>query len=122
LGCSPERIVKLPMGVDVEKFAYRRREREPSAPVRLLTVGRLVPVKGHAIALEAVAKLLAEGKRLRYLILGGGKLQDELKGLAGRLGIAEHVEFLGAQPFDVVRETYYRADLFLLPSVRTARG
>lgn len=122
LGCPGEKITKIPMGVDVEKFAFVARRREPNEPVKLLTVGRLVPVKGHADAIRAVAQLQKEGMSIKYTILGGGKLLGELQSLAEELGIVDCVEFLGPQPFEVVREAYYRSHLFVLPSVRLERG
>ena len=46
LGCPTDRLIVLHTGVDLSKFTYRRREWEPGDPIRVLTVGRLVEVKG----------------------------------------------------------------------------
>jgi glycosyltransferase involved in cell wall biosynthesis len=48
-------------------------------------VGRLVPVKGHAVLLEAAARL-AHRPGLRIDIFGTGPLEEELKSRAAALG------------------------------------
>jgi glycosyltransferase involved in cell wall biosynthesis len=60
-------------------------------------MGRLVPIKNHRMFLE-VAALVKKGKpglKARYVIIGGGELEKELKELAASLGIGDIVHFLG---------------------------
>jgi glycosyltransferase involved in cell wall biosynthesis len=56
LGASPDRIDVIYRGTDVEQFAWVDRSQvDPSRPLRVLMVGRLVEKKGHRYAFEAVA-------------------------------------------------------------------
>lgn len=58
---------------------------------------RIDPVKGHVTFLTAASELLKSGAPLRFLCIGGGSpgLAAELKALADRLGIAQHVLWTG---------------------------
>ncbi len=63
------------------------------SPVRLVTVGRLVPQKAHDDLLRALA---ASGREdLRLTMVGDGPLRAELEILAGRLGLSTRVRFAG---------------------------
>lgn len=60
------------------------------------SVGRLVEQKDYPNQLRAFA-MAAKEARLRMVIAGGGPLEDELRALADRLGVADRVCFLGEQ-------------------------
>ena len=90
-------------GVDVEKF---QRDEAKRAAARTefgysegdIVVGiaaRLVPAKGHEFLFKALAHLKEQYPQARLLVLGQGDLQQSLKGLAAKLGIADRVQFAG---------------------------
>lgn len=87
----------------------------------LLTVGRVVPRKGHETVLRAVADLVSGGFDLTYLIAGTGPHRPALEGLVSELGVEEHVEFLGYVPEDELSSVYQAADVFVMPN-RDAGG
>ncbi len=74
-----------------------------SAP-RFAIVGRLVPIKGHSVLFEAFARVLEELPAATLDVAGAGPLDGELKALAGSLGIAPAVRFLGYAPGPQVME------------------
>jgi glycosyltransferase involved in cell wall biosynthesis len=78
--------------------------------------GRLVPEKGLDLLFRACVKLLG---RWSIIVVGTGPAQEELEGLAERLGIAGRVTWLGALPREKVAEVWPRLDCVVLPS-RTA--
>jgi glycosyltransferase involved in cell wall biosynthesis len=108
-------------GLDLGRFARAERAapasdgRTPDRPVIVASVGRAVPKKGYADLLAALAALPAD-LAWRFVHIGGGPLRPELKQLAARLGIAERVEWRGAQPQDQVLALNRQADLFALAS------
>jgi len=97
-GFSPERIVRIPNGVDTDYFK-RTAPPPPRDPVRFVLVGRRHPQKGVDVALQA-AKLLKDGGL-------GGRFEIELHGvdypeydyqaMARELGVTELVSFLPFQ-------------------------
>lgn len=82
----------------------------------LLSVGRLVPRKGHDCALEAFAAVAPEYPNLQYRLLGVGPEEEKLKAKAGQLGIADRVTFLGKCDEEELLREYRGADIFLLPN------
>ena len=62
-------------GVDLDRFTAVARE--PVAH-RILTVGRLVPKKGHFVLADALAVLAERGVPFEWRVVGGGPLRDEL--------------------------------------------
>jgi glycosyltransferase involved in cell wall biosynthesis len=90
--------------------------------VRILSVGRLEPGKGHSYALEAIAMLVARGFNLRYRIVGQGSHLAELETLTRDLGLNDRVEFCGGVFEGALLAEYAQAHLFLLPSLREQTG
>jgi glycosyltransferase involved in cell wall biosynthesis len=99
-----ERFSVIPLGLQLERFlaldaepVTETRERigvEPGEVVALYT-GRLVAIKNLGMLLRAVAAARGAGARLRLVVLGDGELRPELENLAGELGMAGAVDFLG---------------------------
>ncbi|HSA81748.1 MAG TPA: glycosyltransferase [Geminicoccaceae bacterium] len=107
-------------GLDPERFPALRRGRgpdgsDPARPVQLLGVARLVPKKGIAVLLDALAAL-PPGLHWRYTHIGSGPLHAELAAEAARLGLAERIRWTGALSQDRVLDAYRAADLFVLAS------
>ena len=83
---------------------------------RLLTVGRLAPVKGIMILLEAVARVRPVLPHVVLDIVGSGPDRSRLEARVEQLGLAEVVRFLGAQSQAAVRAELRTADVFVLAS------
>ncbi len=78
-----------------------------------LYVGRLVPWKGVALALHALALLPG----WRFLICGTGRDEARLRRLAKELHVDERTEFLGWLPRHEVRHLMEDANVLLFPSL-----
>lgn len=120
LGCPQERILLVRTGVDCEALPFAERTAGPV--VRILSVGRLVEKKGVEIALRALARLPRDLGDWRYEVGGSGPLLEDLKRLAGELGLDDRVEFLGSLDSAAVRRRLEAADIFLLPSLTAKNG
>jgi glycosyltransferase involved in cell wall biosynthesis len=97
--------------VDEALFAVRSRRESPNTA---LFAGRLLPWKGAALAIRAVAQ--APGWRL--VICGQGPDGRRLRRLAARLGVEGRVEFRGLQPrAELARLMTHEADILLFPSL-----
>lgn len=87
----------------------------PSAP-RLLAYGRLVEEKGFDLALRAFATVRAQQGDARLAIGGDGPARAALERLAGELGVAGAVDFLGWLAPDAVEAALDEAALVVVPS------
>jgi len=106
----PEQYRVIPNGVDLARFAL------PREPVRgrILMVGRLAPPKRPDLALRALARARARVPQAELWIVGDGPLGAGAERLAGELGVAEAVRFLGHR--DDVPELLASAECALLAS------
>lgn len=122
LGCPESLTEKHPIGIRTSRFDAPPTPIEPDAPLRLLSVCRLVEKKGIRYAVEAVADCLERGIDIEYVIGGGGPLEEELKAQMHRLGISDAVSLLGWQTQSEVRDLLSDAHIFVQPSVTTPDG
>jgi glycosyltransferase involved in cell wall biosynthesis len=58
-------------------------------------IARLTEQKGQEVLLQAVSLLIRQGRNLKVVLVGGGPRRGELESLVDRLGINDHVLFLG---------------------------
>ena len=103
------------LGVDTDRFTPRH-ARPAGEVFELLCVGRLTPAKGQHILLDALALLIAAGRKASLTFVGNGPDRDSLESQTLRLGLSNSVEFAGAVNQDRILEYYTRADAFVLPS------
>jgi teichuronic acid biosynthesis glycosyltransferase TuaC len=87
-----------------------------SATPVVLSVGNLIPTKGHAVLIRAAAALAAELPVLRWEFIGDGPECARLRTLCAQLQITEKVRFLGRQSRKQVAAAMQRCTLFALPS------
>ena len=103
--------VVMPLGVDLARFAAGADKALPERPL-VLAVGALLPVKGHANLIKAVATL----PHLRLRIVGEGPERGHLQALIKDLGLEERVELAGNIDPDNMPAEYRAGDLLALPS------
>ncbi len=117
-GVDPARFTLVPGATDVERFAPARPADmgRVGDPVRLLYHGRVDARKGVLDLLDAVVLLLADGPRVRLLISGIGPDTGRVADRVRELGLGEHVELLGAVPYERAHEVYRRGEIFVSPT------
>lgn len=118
IGVDSSRVLVLRNGVDLDTFRpidriVARGELGLQGPV-LLSVGHLIPRKGHDLVIRA----LLEVPTARLLIVGEGPIEASLKRLADSLGLAQRVRFLGPVAHERMCEVYSAADVLVLASDR----
>ncbi|GAB3914263.1 hypothetical protein GCM10029964_125280 [Kibdelosporangium lantanae] len=79
-------------------------------------VGRLINGKGVTDLLDATAQLHAAGVPLRLRLCGDGAARADLTAKVKQLGLAEHVDFLGAVDNPTALAEMSRATVFVNPS------
>lgn len=107
-----EKYVKIPNGVDIERFTLENRKPDMPGALTLVFVGHEFERKGLSFILEAMPDL---PETVRLTVVGGTEQDiDSSKKETRRLGIAERVEFLGKRTDvpDILRQS----DAMIMPS------
>ncbi|MBI4299386.1 MAG: glycosyltransferase [Chloroflexi bacterium] len=129
-GVSPHKVHVIPPGVDLALFQPMNRT---AARERLnlngnkivLYVGRVEPIKGLGILLEAIS-LVDPCEHVQLLVVGGNAEKDaelvQLQLLSEKLLIQGKVDFLGTVNHDELPVYYNAADVFVMPSYYESFG
>ena len=125
----PERdIVVINNGIDIDRFKAVALKSKTKAKNNLgLSEGpvigiiaRLSDVKGHKYLITAMRGVLEKYPEAQLLIVGTGKIQKDLAGLAESLGIGKNVFFI-PEISDTI-EALAAIDIFVMPSLQEGLG
>ncbi len=104
-------------GVDSSLFSPKPSPApNPEAGSVILSVGNLIPIKGHELLLRSVAAIAPSHPLLQCKIIGDGSERARLQELARELRIADRIYFLGRRSRAEVAEALRECVLFALPS------
>lgn len=114
IGIDRQRIRVVPHGVDTDLFKPLRdragfRANQGWVDRIVLSVGHLIPRKGHHLAIEAVAEI----PDARLIVIGEGPEMCRLQKLARTLGVADRVSFTGVMAQDQLAAFMGGADVLL---------
>lgn len=109
IGINPERLDKSKDHTNIRAELHL-----PDDTFLLLSVGELNENKNHTTVFEALAKINDPG--IHYLLCGKGDRLEKLQRYADKLGIADHVHFLGYR-MDVL-DICCQVDVYVMSSHR----
>jgi len=110
-----EKIHVIPMGTDLKSRFVPPKTRQNKGS--LLFVGRLVEKKGLRYLIDALPLILKRHPQVCLRIAGDGPEKGALQLQSKRLGISDHVRFLGAVKNESLPALYQKSDVVVFPSV-----
>lgn len=122
-GALPEKVIVIPSGVDPEVFNPSSHVPRRVFPSRTIGyVGSLQPWQWLDAMIEGLAQVRTEGLDLSLVVVGDGPMRLAWEALAKRLGLDEHVRFLGEVPWADVPSYIAGFDLSFSGQVNLAAG
>ena len=117
-GLNENKIKVIPMGVNVKAFNGLQIKPKNNKIIKLVTVGRLIQLKGHIYGLQALKFLLDKGYKATYTIVGDGlsDFENGLKQEVQKLGCEEHVCFMGHMSQEEIKKILIESSVFLMTS------
>ncbi len=115
LGADHERVYVIPMGTDLKNRFVPPETRQYNGS--LLFVGRLVEKKGLCYLIDALPLILKRHPQIRLRIAGDGPEKGNLQSQSKKLGLNDHIRFLGAVKNEFLPALYQESDVVVFPSV-----
>ncbi|MEL7089225.1 MAG: glycosyltransferase family 4 protein, partial [Planctomycetota bacterium] len=117
VGFPADRLIVSPLGVDTTRFVPPTRAAQPDGrPLRLVSVARLNPTKGHLDTLAALRQTLDAGVSATLTLAGSGPDEPTIRDEIARLNLQDHVTLPGPADEAQVIELLQSADVFVLAS------
>jgi teichuronic acid biosynthesis glycosyltransferase TuaC len=124
LGAHADCARTIGNGIDLTRFQpfdrsqARRYLGLPLDAQIVVSVGTLVPAKGHSLLIRAIARLAAERPNLHAYIVGEGPCRNDLERDAKTLGVENRIHLVGVHPNEELKYWYSAADVSCLASSR----
>lgn len=83
----------------------------------ILTIGNLIPIKGHEYLISSMSKIVKKNKNILCLILGSGNLVNKLERKIRSMDLREHVKIIDQKPHSEIPTWINASDVFVLPSL-----
>lgn len=118
---SPDQVITIHYGVDVEKFASEDQMLKKTDigvsdhHIVLGTVARFDYPKGHKYLIDAAPEIVRQVSDVRFVLVGDGPLRHEVEQQINRLGLKDYFVLLGFRRD--VKQLLGIFDLFVLPSL-----
>lgn len=125
LGADSKKIRLIPMGIDLEFFKSKaEKSLSETSSIHLISVGRLVELKGFKYAINSIKLLVDKGCKVTYTIVGEGKEKDNLLKLVSSLELGDYVFLVGVKNQKEIKYLLQEHDVFLMSSItdRTNRA
>ena len=118
---NDSKIKVVPNGIDTSLFNANtiqplQDQRLENVGPLLLTIRRLVPKNGIHYAISVLPFILQKYPNAKLVMVGDGRMREQLEERAKKLGVYEACIFMGTLPNDQVAPIAVRSDIVLFPS------
>jgi glycosyltransferase involved in cell wall biosynthesis len=132
-GVDPSKVKIILNGIDLKRYntvlCYNELEKKygiTKEDVLLLSIGRIVWIKGFEYAIDSIPKVMKTTKRsIKYMVIGS--IEDQtyftnLKRKIKKFGLEKNIIFTGYVDENTKLTALSRADIFLAPSIHETFG
>ena len=123
LGCEPSKIVKFPWvnlngfkRNETQRWKIRRECGWNEDDIVVISLRYHRPIYGVEYLIDAIPRVLAKNKKVKFLILGEGPLTYVFKTKMKKFMKSGHVRFVGAVPHDEIADYLSAADIYVSTS------
>lgn len=124
IGVSKNKVFYVPNGFNHSSFDLydidkcRKKLDLPGNKKIILNVANLYSeVKGHKYLIEAIYEIVKHRKDILCILVGGGKLESDIRKQISDLGLETYVKLVGSKSHDEIPTWMNACDVFVLPSL-----
>lgn len=114
------RLQTIYNGVDTDRFRLKRTSVNQS--LRLISVGRLIPIKNHKLLVEALDRCINNGLELNLVIVGDGPCRDSLEHFIKRNNLEKFITLVGEAQYSEIPGYLQKADIYVASSFSEGFG
>lgn len=119
---SAAKIGRVYNGIAMDQFPSQAMA-TADAPLRIISVGRLIEFKGFHHLVEACALLKERGIDFHWTLVGEGPWREQLETLVTERGLSSQaVRFAGVQSQETIKQLLAESDVFCLPCIIDSKG
>ncbi|MFP4845636.1 glycosyltransferase [Winogradskyella sp. PE311] len=115
-----QKLIVNPVGVDLNRFGYKKRDYKNI--LNIITVGRLIELKGQHFGIEAIHILLKKGYNINYTIVGDGEEEKSLKEKIIKLELQDNIKIVAGGTQTKVCKLLQNNHVFLMTSITDKTG
>ena len=119
LGCDPKKILTQEWGVDLDRFSPNARSQTLRDRLGIRNCYSVLSASSWKVdynvdvLIKAIPLVLNRVPDVKFILLGGGGLEDHLKALADKLGVHENILFIGKVPYEEMPMYLASVDVFV---------
>ncbi|MCG2711066.1 MAG: glycosyltransferase, partial [Candidatus Omnitrophica bacterium] len=117
LSDNTEKLSPVPVYLDMPNSLFsteKPKERLKDGTLQLLQVGRMTDRHGFDLTIKIVERLVKQHDiPLMVSLVGGGALQDKIRDLIKKRGLAKYIKMPGYRSMDELKDFYAKADIVI---------
>lgn len=111
-----QNVVLIPNAIDVTGLVERPLEHAPTGPLHLAYLGRIADYKGVFTIVDALAKVVQDGRDMHLTVAGSGPAAARLEARVQELGLTGRVRFAGPLHGADIKALWRTVDVFVFPT------
>lgn len=120
LGCPETKISVIGVAYNSDIFKFNRKT--DASTFQMISVGRLIELKGHIYGLKVLKALVSQNSNLHYTIIGEGEEKENLEAYIENENLSDYVSLVGAKSQLEIAEYLSKSNLFLMTSITDTVG
>lgn len=106
----------------VDTSFFTQKTNNHSTEIRVCYTGRIEPIKGVELLIDAMCNILKRRKDITLTLAGHGILLDSLSAKVISMGVSDSIKFVGVLSKEDVRNLLHESDIYCLPTLRDHGG
>ena len=120
LNVPKDKVKVNSVGVDLNEFKFKNRDY--SDTLKIITVGRLIKLKGQHLGIDVIKILKDRGHNVTFTIIGEGDEIDNLKSKINDLDLKDTITLNGGGSQHEIIKSLHQHHLFLMTSITDSTG